>query len=120
VGAPLWRVWGLDGRRDEELARMALDYADERRSAGRPVPPELWLCLEPHAGERALASLERELAEGPREGRAAAALALARVGRLERLAALAAQEDDPWVRAIMARAQEGESGQAAFAAMEHA
>jgi hypothetical protein len=120
VGAPLWRVWGLDGRLDEELARMALDYADERRSADRPVPHELWLCLGAHGGERARESLDRELAGGVRPGRAAAALALARAGRLERLAQAARDEDDPWVRAIMERALEGESGQAAFAALEHA
>jgi len=47
-------------------------------------------------------------------------LALARAGRLERLAELAQSESDPWVRAIMDRALEGESGQAAFAALEQA
>ena len=45
VGAPLWRVYGLDKRIDAELARMALDLADERCSAHREVQPELWLCL---------------------------------------------------------------------------
>ncbi len=78
VGAPLWRVRGLDSRLSEELARMALDLADERRSAGRVVPHELWLALGPHGGERALASLEQELHEGDERSRRAADLALAR------------------------------------------
>jgi len=99
---------------------MALDYADERRSADRSVPPELWLCLGTHGGERGLDSIELELESGPREGRAGAALALARAGRLERLAELTGAETDAWVRAIMAGALEGECGQAAFAALEHA
>lgn len=117
VGAPLWRVWGLDGRLDAELARMALDFADERRSAGRPVPPALWSCLGPHGGERALRSIERELREGPREGRAGAALALARAGERARLAELLEHESDAELRAMMARALEGATSQAAFAAL---
>jgi hypothetical protein len=117
VGAPLWRVWGLDGRLDAELARMALDFADERRSAGRPVPPALWSCLGTHGGERALRSIERELREGPRDGRAGAALALARAGERERLAAVAKAEVDSELRAMMARAVEGTCSQTAFAAL---
>jgi hypothetical protein len=57
VEAPLWRVYGLDQRLDAELARMALDLADERRSAGRAVYPELWLCRGRNAGERGRAAL---------------------------------------------------------------
>jgi hypothetical protein len=37
----LARVRGLDGRRTAELARMARDYAQERRAAGRPVSGDL-------------------------------------------------------------------------------
>ncbi len=78
IGAPLWRVWGLDGRLCEDLARMALDLADERRSAGRPVSPQLWLALGPHGGDRALTSLLAERDGGDRMGARAAELALAR------------------------------------------
>lgn len=85
IGAPLWRVWGLDGRLSEDLARMALDLADERRSAGRPVQHELWLALGPYGGDRARASLEKELASGDTLGVRAAELALAR------------RESDDWV-----------------------
>jgi len=37
----LTRILGLDARRTSELARMATDYASERRAAGRPVPADL-------------------------------------------------------------------------------
>jgi hypothetical protein len=38
---PLRRILGLDGRRTAELARMAADYASERRAAGRSIPADL-------------------------------------------------------------------------------
>jgi hypothetical protein len=41
VGVPLERIWGLGRRRTAELARMAQDYAAERRAAGRPVPADI-------------------------------------------------------------------------------
>jgi L-ribulose-5-phosphate 3-epimerase len=40
VGVPLAAVADLDRRADAELLRMVGDYADERRAAGRLVPPE--------------------------------------------------------------------------------
>lgn len=43
VGVPLARVVGLDARRSPELARMAHDYAAERRAAGRTIPDDLSL-----------------------------------------------------------------------------
>lgn len=118
VEAPLWRIHGLDGRLDAELARMALDLADERRSAGRPVNPETWLCLGRFAVERGLASVERELAGGPPRARAGAALALARAGERERLEKLAASEKDPLVARTARSALAGAHGQAAFAALD--
>jgi hypothetical protein len=41
TGLALGRIIGLDARRTPELARMAGDYASERRAAGRPVPADL-------------------------------------------------------------------------------
>ena len=79
VEAPLARVFGLATRLDAETARMALDLADERRSAGRPVNPDTWLLVGKHAGARGVASLERELASGSPAGTAAAAEALAKL-----------------------------------------
>lgn len=45
----LWPIQGFDERRNPELARMALDFADERRAADRPVPTELYRCAIPYA-----------------------------------------------------------------------
>lgn len=90
VESPLWRVVGFDARVDEELARMALDLADERRSAGRSVYPELWMCLGSaesglQADERKLAAIEAELAGGDELSRKGAILALGRLGQSARL-----------------------------------
>jgi hypothetical protein len=116
IEAPLWRVYGLDTRLSSELARMALDLADERRSAGRPVQPELWLCLGTHAGERGLESLERELAPSNPNvaGRRGAVLALARAGEEDRLKRLEANERDPDVAVTLGEALAGRHDAAAF------
>jgi len=116
VGAPLWRLHGLDQRLSPELARMALDLAEERRSAGRPVPHELWLCLGKSAGARGLDALERELSPSNPDvaGRCGAVLAFARAGDTGKLARLAESERDERVRAILARARAGETGAATF------
>jgi len=36
---------GLRSRANPTLTRMALDFADERRAAGRTVPDDLWRCV---------------------------------------------------------------------------
>jgi hypothetical protein len=43
TGTALDRILGLDTRCNPELARMAADFASERRAAGRPVPEDLAL-----------------------------------------------------------------------------
>lgn len=75
VGAALGPIQGLDARANPELARMLREFAEERRAAGRPVPPALWRCVGPFATDAAaLGALERALADpDPRP----AALALA-------------------------------------------
>ncbi len=47
VGLELSRISGLSRRRTAELARMARDFAGERRAAGRPVPSDLGLLEVP-------------------------------------------------------------------------
>jgi len=42
-GIGLARITGLASRSNDELARMASDFAAERRAAGRPVPADLAL-----------------------------------------------------------------------------
>jgi hypothetical protein len=97
VGAPLRRIFGLEQRLDAELARMALDFAEERRSAARPVPPDLWLCLGAHGGERGQASLALELAEGPPDGRIGAVCGLLQASGPVAAGAAIAREPDPAV-----------------------
>lgn len=76
VGSKLDPIQGLDRRGNPALMRMLCDYAHERWAAGRPVSPELWRCVGPHADQAALADLERVLGTGDQAERQAAALAL--------------------------------------------
>lgn len=103
IGAPLWRVHGLDRRLSPELARMALDLVEERRSAGRAIQPELWLCLGTHGGERARAALEHELAgAGSDLTRRAALVGLARAGHRDALEAALADDPHGFVAGLLA------------------
>ena len=49
VGSDLAPITGLDSRANPELARILIDYANERWAAGRPVTPELWRPVRPFA-----------------------------------------------------------------------
>jgi hypothetical protein len=52
ISSPLSPIMSLDLRWNENLAHMLSDYADERISANRPVPFELWRCISPYLDER--------------------------------------------------------------------
>lgn len=56
IGSPLEPIQGLDQRANLRLARMLVDYASERRAAGRAVPDELWRCVRPFARAPELAA----------------------------------------------------------------
>ena len=45
IDSTLAPIQGLDERKNAELAIILLDYARERRAAGRAVTPELWRCM---------------------------------------------------------------------------
>lgn len=49
VGSELAPIIGLDPRANPELARILLDYANERGAAGREITPELWRPVVPFA-----------------------------------------------------------------------
>ncbi|MCK6480773.1 MAG: EboA domain-containing protein [Planctomycetaceae bacterium] len=76
VELPLAPVQGLDARANPSLARMLCDYAEERWSAGRPVSPELWRCVGPHADEAGIRVMERALEGGDGATKAAVLEAL--------------------------------------------
>lgn len=77
IGSRLAPFQGLDARRNADLARMLIDYADERRAAGRSISPELWRCVAPFATEEDVARLGAILRDGSEAEAAGAALALA-------------------------------------------
>jgi hypothetical protein len=49
-GIALQRITGLASRLNPELSRMASDYADERRAAGRSVPADIGTVILSGAG----------------------------------------------------------------------
>lgn len=77
IGSTLAPIQGLDRRANPTLMRMLCDYAHERRAAGRPVSPELWRCVGPHADDAAIDDLAVALRSADAAEREAAALALA-------------------------------------------
>ncbi|HRN84508.1 MAG TPA: EboA domain-containing protein [Hyphomicrobium sp.] len=76
IESRLWPIQGLDARRNPDLARMLIDYAAERRAAGRSISPELWRCVAPFAGEAEVEALAHILRTGTDAERKGAALAL--------------------------------------------
>ncbi len=57
----LGEISGLESRANKELARMGMDYIDERLAAGRAYPSSLWLAIAPHAPAGAVARMLGEL-----------------------------------------------------------
>ncbi|SMB99561.1 hypothetical protein SAMN00120144_0263 [Hymenobacter roseosalivarius DSM 11622] len=58
---PLYRIYGLDQRRNEPLAHMLLDYAHERWAAGRTLTPEVWRLVGPYLTADSLPDVRRLL-----------------------------------------------------------
>jgi len=76
MARPLHRIVGLDERWTESLASSALDYAQERWSAGRSVHPELWRVVAPSRDPAAQQALQRARADPDPETARAASWAL--------------------------------------------
>ncbi|WP_057936890.1 EboA domain-containing protein [Algoriphagus resistens] len=58
---PLYRIKGLEERRNPALAAIARDFAHERWAAGRDVMPEIWRLVSPFVDENYLADLKKTL-----------------------------------------------------------
>jgi len=76
IDSELWPIQGIDERANEELAVILCDYAHERWAAHRPVTPELWRCVGPHAQGTMLEDLYRALNDPDETTQQAALLAL--------------------------------------------
>ncbi|SFT77142.1 hypothetical protein SAMN04489724_2134 [Algoriphagus locisalis] len=59
---PLYRIQGLEARRNPALAAIARDFAHERWAAGRDVMPEIWRLVAPFVNEMYLEDLKKTLA----------------------------------------------------------
>lgn len=76
VGSQVYLIQGVDDRRNEPLARMLVEYAHERWSAGREVSPELWRFVGPFIDEAIAIDLKKELTHDKKVHRQAAVLTL--------------------------------------------
>ncbi|MEO0330217.1 MAG: EboA domain-containing protein [Bacteroidota bacterium] len=76
MGRPLYLIQQLDQRRNQEQARMLIDFAHERWAANRPVTPELWRGVAPYLTEGHLPDIQRLLEQGNTLEKRAAALAI--------------------------------------------
>ncbi len=65
VGSTLSPILGLEDRANPELARILVDYAQERWAANRPVTGELWISVKPFRNDPAIAA---QLATAIRDG----------------------------------------------------
>lgn len=52
IESALSPIMGLETKWNQELSDMLSDYAEERISAKRPVPLELWRCISPFLSDR--------------------------------------------------------------------
>ncbi len=59
---PLYRILGLEERRNLPLANIASDFAHERWAAGRPVMAEIWRLVVPFLNDKFLADLNKAIA----------------------------------------------------------
>ena len=73
---PLYRIYGLDNRRNQALANIAIDYAHERWAAGRTLTPELWRLVGPFLKPENIPDMQRLFSNTEEIHQQAAALAL--------------------------------------------
>ena len=59
---PLYRIQGLEERRNPALASIARDFAHERWAAGRDVMPEIWRLVAPFVNDEYFDDLKKALA----------------------------------------------------------
>lgn len=93
IDTPLVDIFGLDQKLSPSLALMVLDYMEERRSAGRNIPDDAWLCLGNCRDERVDRFIAAALTSANPSSRYPALLALARSGHSDFLQRLDQQNN---------------------------
>lgn len=76
VESPLYQIIGVDNRANETLAKMLVEYAYERWSAGRSVSPELWRPVGPFLDDNYAKDIKKVLNHPDKIQKQAAVLAL--------------------------------------------
>lgn len=76
VESSLYKIIGFDERANETLAKMLVEYAHERWSAGREVSPELWRPVGPFLEEEYAEDIQKVLDHPDKTHKQAALLAL--------------------------------------------
>jgi len=107
MGVAISRLPGIEARASAELSRMLLSYVTEREVAGRSVPADVWPVAALHPIPGLVGKLCGYLEHPAEAHRAAAALALGRIGdrRVEPFVRdRLAREDDRAVRRALERA----------------
>ncbi|WP_297335885.1 EboA domain-containing protein [Algoriphagus sp.] len=73
---PLYRIQGLEKRRNSALAEIASDFAHERWAAGRNVMPELWRLVVPFVHDQYLPDLKKVMSSADKLEQSGGALTL--------------------------------------------
>ncbi|MCG6141580.1 EboA domain-containing protein [Leptospira mtsangambouensis] len=73
-GKPIHLIYGLDRRKNKELAISISDFIDERFAAGRKIPPQILRLLTPFSNEEHSSTLIRMFASEESGEKEAAAL----------------------------------------------
>ncbi len=74
---PLYRIYGIDNRRNVKLARMISDFAHERWAAGRTLSPEVWRNVGPFVDETTWPDIQKLFTQPDELEQQAAALVCA-------------------------------------------
>jgi len=77
MSRPLYRIARIEDRKNEDLARMCIDYAHERWSAHRSVSPELWRFVGGYVDAAIFEDIQKTVTGGSELEQQAAAKALA-------------------------------------------
>ncbi|AWV98198.1 EboA domain-containing protein [Arcticibacterium luteifluviistationis] len=78
---PIYRIHGIDQRKNEKLAGILQDFVHERWAAGRVVTPELWRMISGFTTESIIEDLKKAVLNDTDLGKAAAQKVLENAGQ---------------------------------------